>query len=212
MPDTPPSGFHKPSDSKKHSGGLPLRNSLIGRWLGLSGLKILGWKIKGELPDVPKTVAIAFPHTSNWDFVIGLLVMLATNLNASWIGKAEMFRWPLGGLWKRLGGIPVVRGKQQGGVAQQIVAVRQSERIFLLIEPEGTRSACTKWKTGFYRIAVGAGVPILPITWDFPSKTLTFLPLFEPTGNMTADIRELMMMARHCKGRNSEKSPWQKTL
>lgn len=189
-----------------------MRNSPVGRWLGAAGLKVLGWRIEGRLPEVPRTVAIAFPHTSNWDFVIGLLVMLATDLKASWIGKAEMFRWPLGWLWKRLGGIPVVRGQQQGGVAQQIEAIRHSDSIFLLIEPEGTRSACTEWKTGFYRIAVGAGVPVQPITWDFPSRTLTFLPLFEPAGNMSEDIRELMMMGRDCKGRNPEKSPWQKML
>lgn len=205
MPDTPP-------DTPPSASHLPFRNSSVGRWLGAVGLRLLGWQIKGTLPRVPRVVAIAFPHTSNWDFIVGLLVMLATDLRASWIGKAEMFHWSVGWLWRRLGGIPVVRGQQQGTVEQQIEAVKRSDRIFLLIEPEGTRSANDSWKTGFYRIATGADVPILPVTWDFPSRTLTFWPLFQPTGDMAADVRELMLTGQHCRGRHPEKSPWQKTL
>lgn len=192
--------------------GLPVRGSFIGRLVGKVGLWLLGWRVIGALPNVPKVVAIAFPHTSNWDFVVGLLVMLATDLRASWLGKAEMFGWPLGWLWRRLGGVAVVRGQQRGGVQQQVEVVQRAEQIFLLIEPEGTRRAESGWKRGFYHIAEGAGVPILPVTWDFPSKTLRFWSLFEPTGDVDADVRQLMLIGRDCRGRHPEKSPWQKDL
>lgn len=191
---------------------LPFRGSFFSRHLGRLSLKILGWRVMGELPDVPKVVAIAYPHTSNWDFVIGLSVMLATDLKASWIAKAEMFNSPLGGLWKKLGGIPIVRGQKLGIVEQQAQAIKDADKIFLLIEPEGTRSGNDHWKTGFYHIATGAGVPLLPVTWDFPSKTLTFLPLFHPTGDVDADVRSLMLLGKDCKGKNPEKSPWQQTV
>lgn len=196
--------------------GLPYRTGWLSRRLGTAvgslALKILGWKIEGELPNAPKVLAIAYPHTSNWDFIIGLAVMLKTNLKASWIAKAEMFRSPLGGLWKKLGGIPIVRGHKLGIVEQQVQAIQRAERMFMLIEPEGTRSAVDTWKTGFYHIATGADVPLLPVTWDFPSKTLTFLPLFQPTGDMDADIAELMRLGKDCRGKNPKNSPWQQTV
>lgn len=188
---------------------LPAFGNAFSRLVGKTSLGILGWKIKGELPDVPKVVAIAYPHTSNWDFITGLSVMLATGLKGSWIGKAEMFDSPLGGIWKKLGGIPIIRGKKLGAVEQQIEAIKAAEQMFLLLEPEGTRGAADKWKTGFYHIATGAGVPIQPVTWDYPSKTIEFLPLFHPTGDLEADVNALMVMGKHAKGKFPEKAPWQ---
>lgn len=189
---------------------LPSFGNTFSRVLGKSSLKVLGWKMAGDLPDVPKVVAIAYPHTSNWDFIVGLSVMLATGLKGSWIAKAEMFNSPLGGVWKKLGGIPIVRGKKLGAVEQQIAAMTAAEKMFLLLEPEGTRGAGDKWKTGFYHIAIGAGVPILPVTWDYASKTLTFLPLFHPTGDLEADVQALMQLGKNCQGKFPEKAPWQK--
>lgn len=195
----------------KHS-ALPAFGNAVSRTLGNASLGVLGWKIAGELPDEPKVVAIAYPHTSNWDFIIGLSVMLATGLKGSWIAKAEMFNSPLGGIWKKLGGIPIVRGKKLGAVDQQITAMKAADKMFLLLEPEGTRGAGEQWKTGFYHIATGAGVPIQPVTWDYSSKTISFLPLFHPTGDIDADVHSLMLMGKDCQGKFPDRAPWQKTL
>lgn len=189
---------------------LPAFGNCVSRFIGRSSLKILGWKTVGQLPNVPKVMTIAFPHTSNWDFVTGLSVMLATGLKASWIAKAEMFKSPLGGLWKKLGGIPIDRKKKVGVVDQQIEAVNAADQIFLLIAPEGTRSRVETWKTGFYHIAVGANIPILPVTWDYSRKIIEFQPLFYPKGNVESDIKELMQMAKNCVARFPDKAPWQK--
>lgn len=202
---------NKTPQINKHS-ALPAFGNAFSRLLGKSSLSFLGWKVKGDMPNAPKVVAIAFPHTSNWDFIVGLSVMLATGLKGSWIGKEEMFNSPLGGIWKKLGGIPIVRGKKLGAVEQQINAMNAAEKMFLLLEPEGTRGAADKWKTGFYHIAMGANVPIQPITWDYPSKTVEFLPLFHPTGDLDADVKTLMIMGKDAKGKFPEKAPWQDTV
>lgn len=188
---------------------LPAFGNAFTRFIGRTSLKLLGWKTLGQLPDVPKVMTIAYPHTSNWDFVTGLSVMLATGLKASWIAKAEMFNSPLGGLWKKLGGIPIDRQKKVGVVDQQINAVNDAEKIFLLIAPEGTRSTVETWKTGFYHIAVGANVPILPVTWDYSRKTIEFHSLFYPQGDVDSDIKALMQRAKGCVARFPEKAPWQ---
>lgn len=188
---------------------LPFRGNAFSRWLGIFILKRMGWTLKGELPSVPKCIAIGAPHTSNWDFVIGLAVMLATGLRGSWIAKESMFKWPFGGMWRWLGGIPVVRNKKLGAVEAQTQVVKNIDRIFMLIEPEGTRGRVEKWHTGFYRIAHGAGVPILPVSWDYPKKQLTFMPVFETTGEMEADIKALMQMYKDVTPKVPENSPWQ---
>lgn len=188
---------------------LPAFGNAFSRFVGRTSLKLIGWKTLGQLPDVPKVMTIAYPHTSNWDFVTGLSVMLATGLKASWIAKAEMFNSPLGGLWKKLGGIPIDRQKKVGVVDQQINAVNDAEKIFLLIAPEGTRSTVETWKTGFYHIAVGANVPILPVTWDYSRKTIEFHSLFYPQGDVDNDIKALMQIAKGCVARFPEKAPWQ---
>lgn len=187
---------------------LPAFGNRFTRFIGRTSLKILGWRTIGQLPNVPKVMTIAYPHTSNWDFVTGLSVMLATGLKASWIAKAEMFNSPLGGLWKKLGGIPIDRQKKIGVVEQQINVVKASEKIFLLIAPEGTRSKVETWKTGFYHIALGANVPILPVVWDYSRKTIEFRPLFHPKGDVEKDISTLMKMAKDCVARFPEKAPW----
>lgn len=135
--------------------------------------------------------------------------MLATGLKGSWVAKAEMFKGPFGSLWKRLGGIPIVRNKNLGAVDQQIAAVQAADKIFLLLEPEGTRGPATTWKTGFYHIATGAEVPILPVTWDYSTKTLSFLSVFHPTGDIDTDIATLMTLTKDYTPKHPERAPWQ---
>ena len=141
-------------------------------------------------------VVIAAPHTSNWDFIVGIAMKLALGLDARWIGKHTIFRPPFGALMRRLGGIPVDRSARRGVVAQMIAIFERHDRLVVGIAPEGTRQRVTTWKTGFYRIARGAGVPILPAYFDYARKRVGVADLFHPTGDLEADLRALYAVYR----------------
>ena len=135
-------------------------------------LKLLGWKVEGSLPPNGfKSVLIAAPHTSNWDLPYTLMVAFALKLNIYWMGKEQLFRPPLGGLMRWLGGIPVHRDKSTNFVAASVDAVKAADGpLQLVVSPEGTRSKSRDWKTGFYYIALGAQVPIVLAYLDYERK------------------------------------------
>lgn len=186
----------------------PQRGNALSRWIGNIVLKIMGWKIKGQLPNSRKTLIIGAAHTSNWDFVIGIAAMLALNLNTNWMGKSNMFVWPFRRFFMWLGGIPTERTKNTGAVEAKIKLFTESDQLYIAIAPEGTRSATTQWRTGFYHIADGANVPIFPIGWDFPNKTLHLLPMFHTTGNKDADIKALQALYKDITPCFPEKAEW----
>ncbi len=125
-------------------------------------LAATGWTVRNDVPaDVDKFVIIAAPHTSNWDFPVTLAVAKTIDMKFYWVGKHTMFRWPFGGLMRRLGGIPIDRRKPQGFVEQIADAIDAADAMALGIAPEGTRSKREFWKSGFYHIAREAGVPIV---------------------------------------------------
>ena len=140
----------------------PIVNTLL-RGLSIAFLKLTGWKVVGKLPpEAVKSVLIAAPHTSNWDLPYTLMVAFALRLNVYWIGKASLFKPPFGGVMMWLGGIPVDRSQSNNLVAASSQAITQAEGpLQLIVPPEGTRSGTRYWKTGFYYIAAGAGVPIV---------------------------------------------------
>jgi 1-acyl-sn-glycerol-3-phosphate acyltransferase len=150
-----------------------------------------GWRLEGELPDVPKLVLIVAPHSSWWDGIWGLLFKVAMGLDIAFMAKRELFRWPLGGLLRRLGGVPIARGEKGDVVRQMVERFQHTERLWLGIEPEGTRKAVKRWKSGFWHIAAQAGVPILPAYFDYPRKVIGLGPLFYPTADKDADIAAL---------------------
>ncbi len=159
----------------------------------------------GEVPDVPRCVAIVAPHTSNWDFVVGIGALLALGLHGRWLGKHSLFRPPLGRLFHWAGGIPVHRANAEGVVEQAVASLREVTPFFLALAPEGTRRRVERWKTGFYRIACGAGVPIWPVALDYRSRVVRLHPPFAPTGDFEADVGRLRhffsaAMARHPEG------------
>lgn len=166
---------------------VPRAHGRFAAAVGRLGLGMGGWRFEGAIPDLPRMVAIVAPHTSNWDFLIGLLVQLALRLGARFVGKHTLFHWPLGGLMRWLGGVPVDRAAPAGFVGEVARAVRESPRMFLVIAPEGTRRR-SPWKSGFYRIAVAAGVPILVIAFDYPRRVVRFGPLFTPSGDFERDL------------------------
>lgn len=167
-------------------------------------LKLLGWEICGEVPRPKKIVLIAGPHTSNWDFVLLLAVMFTLRMKIHWLGKHTLFKPPFRGITKWFGGIPVNRSKATN-VARQVVDVyRTSERLIVLITPEGTRSKVTEWKTGFYRIAEGAGIPIVLAFADFPHKKVGFGPTFEASGDIVKDLPQIKAFYKDKTGKNPE--------
>lgn len=156
-------------------------------------LAIIGWRVVDEKPDVRKAVLLAAPHTSNWDFPIFLASAGVLRLEARFLGKHTLFKGRFGWFFHWAGGIPVDRtGGNPGAVVDQAVAAfKAQDHLILTIAPEGTRSKVNEWKTGFYRIAHGAGVPIIPAYVDARTKTIGFGKPFEPTGDMTKDINTL---------------------
>lgn len=170
---------------------VPRRGGPIRRWLGNSLLRLLGWRMVGSLPDLPKFVIIAAPHTSNMDFVIGMSLVFAQSLEARWIGKRELFRGPAGPVFRWLGGIAVDRRSPQGVVDDAVAAFRARSRMILAIAPEGTRKAVDRWKTGFHRIASGAGVPIVRGFFDRRRREVGFGPVYWPGDDQEADVTAL---------------------
>lgn len=160
-------------------------------FVGKVFLKLGGWKVLADgFPEDNKVVVIAAPHTSNWDFPVFMAAVGYLRLNVSFLGKHTLFKGPLGWLFYYLGGIPVEReGVAASDIVDQAVgAFEAREQLILGIAPEGTRSKVSKWKTGFYRIALKAGVPILPAYLDASKKEIGFGPLFHPTGDLDADM------------------------
>lgn len=160
-------------------------------WLGAAILKVLGWRVEGRLPNTRKYVVIAAPHTSNWDTLIMLSVSYVMGVKLSFLMKGAMFRWPFGIFFRWLGGTPVERSAHSDLVQQCIKKFKESDQMALSIAPEGTRSRVRYWKTGFYHIAVGAGVPIALGFLDYKRKVGGVGPIVVPTGDMKADLAEM---------------------
>ena len=145
-------------------------SSNIGKWV----LQLQGWKITGEIPANKKLILAVAPHTSNWDFIVGVSVMLYLNLKVSFLGKDAIFRWPFKRLLENLGGIAVDRKHSHGVVGQLVEEFIGAEQLILGLAPEGTRSKTKEWKTGFLHIANQANVPVVPVSLDFGSKVVHF--------------------------------------
>lgn len=175
----------------------PSRLAPLARWL----LGRCGWRLAGVLPDEPKLVVIAAPHSSNWDAVWGLLFKIALRLDVHFIGKREAFFWPLGPILRRLGGIPIDRAAAHDVVGEMRREFARRERFWLAIAPEGTRRRVHKWKSGFWRIARAADVPILPVYFHYPDRTIGLGPLFRPSADCAADIARLREFYRPWRGK-----------
>lgn len=167
-------------------------------------MRLAGWTIEGERPPFPKFVAIGGPHTSNWDFVFFLAVTHVLDIKARFIGKHTLFRGPLGALMRRWGGIPVRRDRPQDLVAQTVAAIDSSDEAALVIAPEGTRSAAPFWKSGFYRIALAADIPIVLAYLDYPNKRAGVGPAFHPTGDVRRDMDRIRAFYADKTGRKPE--------
>ncbi len=166
-----------------------LKNLLY--WVSLFILKVTGWRMIGHVPEEPKFILIAAPHTSNWDLPITLYLAFAFKLKIYWMGKDSLFRFPFGGILKWLGGIPIDRSKANNMVEQSIAVFHENEKLTLVVPPEGTRKKVRYWKTGFYYIAKGAGVPIGLGFLDYGRKEGGFGPSVMPTDDIEADMAKI---------------------
>lgn len=181
---------------------VPQVRGLWRRVVGVVGLWLTGWRIDGTYPPLQKFVIVVAPHTSNWDFVFGFLAYLAMRIDASWLAKEAALSGPLGRLGRRFGGIPVDRGRAGHMVETCAAQFAARKGLVVVITPEGTRKKVPAWKRGYHRIALRAGVPIVPVAIDFSRRAVTFGPPVEPTADADADERRLQQffhagMARH---------------
>jgi 1-acyl-sn-glycerol-3-phosphate acyltransferase len=154
-------------------------------WLAGKLLALRGWEFTGELPDVPKLIVIGAPHTTNWDFIVYLGFLHHFGVKASFIGKHTLFRWPFGYFFRWLGGIPVDRSRAAGLVQQVVEAIANSERMILVMAPEGTRKPAPYWKSGFLKIAAKAEIPIVLGYVDFPNRRAGLGPMVRYDGDAT---------------------------
>jgi len=180
--------------------GMPGRGNAFTSAASRALLGASGWRIEGDFPARSKVVAIVAPHTSNWDFVVGILAVFAIGLDVRFLAKHTLFKGPLGWFMRWCGGMPVNREAPQGLVPQAVEAIESAPGILLAITPAGTRSSTRPWKSGFYHIAVAARVPIFPVIFDGPGKAIRFLPAFEPSGDYAADLPKLMAMYAGVRG------------
>ena len=179
-----------------------LRNFM--RALSIMLLRLRGWRIEGNFPDLPKYVLIAAPHTSNWDFPLTLGVCFALRAKLYWMGKHTLFWGPLGPVMRWLGGIPVMRSRNNSLVQQMVTVYQQSAQLVVAIPPEGTRQRVKEWKTGFYHIACGAQVPIVLAYMDYAHKVCGFGPVFYPTGDIVADMPRIQDFYRDKVGKHPD--------
>jgi len=168
-------------------------------------LKQLGWTFHVDLPDIKKYVAIAAPHTSNWDFPLGILAAKAINLKVHWLGKHSLFRWPYGWFFRLIGGTPIHRDGGKNYKQQLTELFNRSGSLVLALAPEGTRSKTDHWKTGFHSIARAANVPILMGYLDFGNKQVGIGGMFYPSEDIEADFELIREYYRDRRGKFPEK-------
>ncbi|MBC3886555.1 lysophospholipid acyltransferase family protein [Undibacterium griseum] len=174
------------------------------RWISVMVLRLCGWRIEGITPVEPKYVLIAAPHTSNWDFPVTLMVCFALRLKVYWMGKASLFPPVVGAVMRWLGGIPVNRNRTSNLVQSTVDAFHTSQTLTVIVPPEGTRGKVTHWKTGFYYIAAGAGVPIALGYLDFKRKAGGIGQMFYPSGDIVADMEYIQDFYRGIHGKNPQ--------
>lgn len=173
------------------------------RWLGRTVLRLGGWRMVGEFPDIPKLVLIGAPHSSNWDGVWAFGAKAAVGLDIRILGKDSLFRVPLLGLvLRRLGVMPVDRAAASGVVEQAAQLIRSHDRLWYGLAPEGTRKRVERWKSGFWKIAKAADVPVLRMYFHYPERIIGIGPLFYPGDDMAADMAELRTWYRPWMGKN----------
>lgn len=162
----------------------------LGQRIGQALLRLTGWSA-GPFPDIDRAVIAGGPHTSNWDGVLALVSRSALQKDVNVMIKSSLFKGPLGILLRKLGALPIERGKAGGMVEQTVAAFAERDKLLIAVTPEGTRSNADKWKLGFYHIARQANVPIILALADYQRKTFSFPVVIYPGDDMDADLQQI---------------------
>jgi 1-acyl-sn-glycerol-3-phosphate acyltransferase len=186
-------------------GPFPNRGNRFSRWVGRVGMRVLGgWRVEGELPQTRQAIIPVAPHTSNWDFFVGVFIKLALGMKLSFLGKHTIFRFPVRRLLIWLGGIPLNRGTAQGVVAQMVEEFKRRDELMLALSPEGTRKKVDEWRKGFLHIAKATGVPVVPIALDFSRKVLEIRPPMLITGDIDEELLRVKAEVAHAVGKKPQ--------
>ena len=180
----------------------PKLDSRFWPWFSRGVLRLCGWRLLGELPDVPKLILIGAPHSSYWDGLWGLLMKIGVGAEINIMIKREVLDGPLGIILRPIGMIAINRKAALNVVGQMVERFRQRERMWLGITPEGTRKAVKEWKSGFLRIAHEADVPIQTLFIDYPTKTFTLGPVVRATGDHEADMAKIRALFAPYRGKH----------
>lgn len=164
-------------------------------------LKLFGWNVVGELPKDKKYVVVVAPHTSNWDFIVGLFARFAVGEKINFLAKDQLFYFPLGLLLRILGGVPIDRSKKSNNVDKVVELFHSHDEFKLAITPEGTRGPVTRWKAGFYYIACKAELPLALVALDYASKEVRLREAFWPCGDINKDFPQILDYYRTINGR-----------
>ncbi len=183
---------------------VPKGGNAFTRWVGRTVLRLLGWRVTGNLPDEPRFIAIAAPHTSNWDWAVAMAALLALGIRINYMIKDSAFVWPLSLVLRATGGIPTNRAAPAGLVEDVAERLLNTPEIIMVITPEGTRRRVERWKTGFLRIAALAQLPVVQVSWHYPGKLIHLGPVAELTGDLDTDIAAIRAYYRQFTGRNPE--------
>lgn len=167
-------------------------------------LRLFGWRCVFVSPPLPKGIVVVYPHTSNWDFIVGILFKIATGFEVRWLGKDTLFRWPVRKLLVRLGGIPVNRSDPAGFVDNLLAEFARSESLWLAVTPEGTRARTNHWKSGFYRIAVAGGLPVGLGYIDYATSTIGVETYMSFVGDPAQDFARIRAFYAGKRGRQPQ--------
>lgn len=168
-----------------------VRTKTLRARFGRAGLSLLGWRLAFALPSFPRGILIVYPHTSNWDFFVGYLAKLALGLPLRWVGKDEIFFWPLGPILKWMGGIPANRRERKGLIGKLTEEFERSPWMWLAMAPEGTRKHTDHLKSGFWRLALAAHLPVGLVSFDWRTKVIGLREYLMMTGDEAVDLERI---------------------
>jgi 1-acyl-sn-glycerol-3-phosphate acyltransferase len=166
--------------------------------------RLWGWKVVGQMPKARKAILVVAPHTSSWDFLLGVFSRAILGIQIKYIGKESLFKPPFGWLFRWLGGYPVNRVQRKDTVKFIVELFNRHDDFLLALSPEGTREYAPQLKTGFYAISQGAQVPMVLVGFDYAKKEVQINPPFYATGDREADFEHILGYFRTVKGRFPE--------
>lgn len=195
----------KPLNTPVLPAEIPRIGNKFSACLGRGVLKVMGWSFAGEFPRHAKMIIAVAPHTSNWDFVIGIAVAFSLRLKITFFGKHSLFIPPFGYFMRRWGGVAVERSRSHGVVDQMADAMRNADKMILCLAPEGTRSRIERWKTGFLHIANKANVPVFLVAFDYKKKQIEFGPSLIISDDIEYELSRIYTHFSHVQAKFPDK-------